>query len=685
MNNWITQCYSRMLIDNHITEDNPAYMTRFDPAQYVAMIKRAGVTSSMVYASCHNGNCYYPTKVGHMHKNLNGRDIFGETVTLLRKEGIVPVAYYTSVYHNHTAKTHPAWRFQDFYGRQHDGRYWLNCVNSRPYREFTKAQIGEVIDYDVDGIFIDMTFWPGVCFCANCRSGYLAETGRELPTVVDWRNPVWVSFQRFRERSMVEFTQELTAFIKSRRDITVTHQSSPIIMGWLTGQSAGIAAACDYTSGDFYGGKVQHILGAKILSATTRRQPFEFMTSRCVNLNDHTSMKSAAELTCEAATTLANGGAYFFIDAINPDGTLEVNVFDRLGKVSQTLAPFTRKMEELNPVLSADTGLYFSMPSHVEEKMNGAKLGELFDKGGVWNAITTGPAMDEMSGESIILTHLHRPFRVVASDRLDLEGLKTLVINNALFMSAEEVAAVREFVHRGGTLVATGLTSLLAPDGSTTGDFALKDVFGVSYSSQNSRRFHYLSQPEGSPIKYISCYRPAPLVRATTTRLLAGVNEPLFDPDDPEHYTSIHSNPPGRLTEFTGLSVNQFGAGQCIYLYSSLLAHQQDAQQTFGAWLFQQLAPSESIVTNAPVAVEITLLKSTVNDSSLVCLVNYQKELPNIPVHHLTVSLQLPGLSSPRACLRVSDGKELPFAAQNGAIAFTLDALDTIEMVEIIP
>ena len=61
---WSKHCYARLLIDNHISEDDPAFMTKFDPAQYVAMAKQAGVESSMVYAVCHNGNSYYPTQVG---------------------------------------------------------------------------------------------------------------------------------------------------------------------------------------------------------------------------------------------------------------------------------------------------------------------------------------------------------------------------------------------------------------------------------------------------------------------------------------------------------------------------------------------------------------------------------------------------------------------------------------------
>ena len=85
-------CYSRILIDNHITDLRPEYMAKFDPEHYAAMIRLAGIESAMVYASDHNGNCYYPSKVGHVHAGCRGRDLFGETVKRLAGAGIVPVA-----------------------------------------------------------------------------------------------------------------------------------------------------------------------------------------------------------------------------------------------------------------------------------------------------------------------------------------------------------------------------------------------------------------------------------------------------------------------------------------------------------------------------------------------------------------------------------------------------------------
>ena len=162
---WIKKCYSRLLIDNHITDLQPKFMSKFDPEQYVAMVRRSGVKSAMVYSCDHNGNCYYPTRVGHMHANLHGRDIFGETVRLLREAGIVPVAYYTTIFHNNAAKSHPEWRARDINGVDHHGRYHYCCPNQPGFLAFTMEQLAEVAAYPVDGFFVDMTFWPLVCQC----------------------------------------------------------------------------------------------------------------------------------------------------------------------------------------------------------------------------------------------------------------------------------------------------------------------------------------------------------------------------------------------------------------------------------------------------------------------------------------------------------------------------------------
>ena len=102
------------------------------------------------------------------------------------KKGIIPRAYYTVVYQRHAARGNPDWRVSQIEGAQSYRRSWYCCPNSLTYRDFAKAQIREICDYDIDALFIDMTFWPGICVCHNCRDRFLKESGREFPQTVDW-------------------------------------------------------------------------------------------------------------------------------------------------------------------------------------------------------------------------------------------------------------------------------------------------------------------------------------------------------------------------------------------------------------------------------------------------------------------------------------------------------------------
>jgi hypothetical protein len=452
----------------------------------------------------------------------------------------------------------------------------------------------------------------------------------------------------------------------------VTHQTAVVISGWVQSYTLGIAAACDYTSGDFYGGKYQHILGAKVLAAVSRSMPYEFMTSRCVNLRDHTSMKSEAELTAEASETLANAGAYFFIDAINPDGTLEKDVYERLGTVSKKLAPFTEAVKRHKPEIVADKALYYSSASYVDE---------LKDAEIMTNPPCEIPAVKEVSGTSVVLTRAHIPFKVITGETEKLDDLDTIVMNNIAYTSKDENDRIRKFVNDGGTLIATGMTSLYEPDGASTGDFGLADVFGVSYTGKMAKRFHYLSFTSRHWL--VSAYASAPLSKVNEAKLIAKIAEPLFDPDD-EKYASIHSNPPGIDTDYAGLTVNKYGKGRCVYLSSPVLSLQQDAQQVFGTWLFKEYSPSSIVVgTNAPECVEITLLRSTTENAYIAGFVNYQKELPNVPVRDVHALIRLPGGVTPKSCASVSDGRKIDVKIEKGALRIEVPCLDTIEMIEI--
>lgn len=664
-------------------------MSRFDPDEYVRMARRAGVGTAMVYACCHNGNCYYPTEVGHRHVNLNGRDIFGETVAGLQAAGMVPLAYYTIVFQNDAAGNHPEWRMRDGHGKEHDGRYWYACINHPDYIEYVKSQLTEIAAYPVAGFFIDMPFWPLVCQCGRCREQYRTETGKEIPQTIDWNSSEWVRFQRARERWMGEAAEVLRTHLKALRpEADVVFNFAPVLHGWLLAQTGAVARASDFTSGDFYGGRHQQRLGCKILAAYSRSMPYEFMTSRCVTLYDHTSTKSEDELVLHALTTLANGGAPLLIDAINPDGTLNPTVYERLHRVAERIDPFRRALEKHRPEPEADCGLYFSPICNVTPGLSGTSLSDYSARESHMDATGGGadrlPVIGEAVGTSRILTRLKIPFRIITETSGSLDGLSTLILNNAAWLPEQQADQIRTFVREGGTLIATGMTSFFTPDGENTGDFQLADVFGVSFSGAFSEAVSYLHRPDDSANPVFSSGK-APLCRATTARVLGTVMQPYYPPGDPQYYASIHSNPPGICTDYAGLTVNAFGKGRCVWLYSSLLKHLQHAQEQVGRRLLAEwIGETVLFSRNLHDAVELTFLRSRTQEALLIGLVNYQEEEPVIPFRDVEIRLRLPGRVRPEAITRISDGCPQPFVGhEDGSVSITLPELRHAEMLEV--
>ena len=80
------------------------------------------------------------------------------------------------------------------------------------------------------------------------------------------------------------------------------------------------------------------------------------MTCRCAdNLGQHTVTKTKEALELEIMLTCAHHGATFIIDAIDPKGTLDSRVYDRIGKIFE-------KHKEYEPYFTgdhvADVGVY---------------------------------------------------------------------------------------------------------------------------------------------------------------------------------------------------------------------------------------------------------------------------------------------------------------------------------------
>lgn len=639
---WFEKAYRRAVIDMHIPDWDEAFLSQFDVATYVSMLERARAQSIVAYAHSHVGLFNYPTKVGKQHAGLKERDIFGELVERCRAAKIAVVAYCSLVFDRWAADEHPDWRMKTPGGEPfgQGGRHGLSCPNS-PYREYVRAWTKELCSrYAIDGIRFDMTFWPGVCYCDNCQARFAKEVGGEMPRTVNWLDEKWMAFVRQREIWLAEFAANATSTARANRPgVTVEHQSSTLPGPWRFGAGRRLIEQMDFLQGDFYGDSWQGSFVRKLLEELTPNRPFGFETSFSIELADHTAMKSEPLLRAKASAAVSDAAAFIFIDAIDPIGTLNPGVYERMGKVFDSLMPL---YSEIGGTRVRDVAIYHSLESKFDFASNGKPVDSP-------EALTDAHTLAAVAAARRVI-QAHLPLGIVARRSLpEFEGVKLLILPHVCVMDDEEIEVIRAWVRGGGNLLATGWTSLVEPSGRQRPDFGLADVFGVKLQKPSWTPWpHYLAPTAAGQDLFSPFSAKYPAFAKTIgievqaiegAKVLATTTLP-WPTDDPTRFSSIHSNPPWRATDRPEIVRHAFGKGQVVYAASPI--ETMDILDHAFAGLMRQLVPDFSFTAQAPGSVEVTMFHQPERRRYLLSLINFQKDLPNIPVSGIEVAVRLP-------------------------------------------
>ena len=75
--------FRQIHLDFHTSEHIPGIGAAFDPKEFVGTLRDAAVNSITIFAKCHHGWSYYPTKVGAPHPQLARPDLMGDMVRAL--------------------------------------------------------------------------------------------------------------------------------------------------------------------------------------------------------------------------------------------------------------------------------------------------------------------------------------------------------------------------------------------------------------------------------------------------------------------------------------------------------------------------------------------------------------------------------------------------------------------------
>lgn len=602
---WYSNLYRRHLLDMHIEDWDESFLSEFSPENYIENLKKAQINYAMIYFQSHAGLCYFPTKVGTIHKAFEkAPDKMKRLVDLCHENDIKVCGYYSLFYNTREHDNHPEWKLINKDGKSNrdmqsskieldfssagSGRYGLLCPNNPEYIDFVNTQIDEMLDYfDVDAMFFDMPFWAGTCFCKHCQEDYKKTTGHSIPILsgnyIDLNNEdkeKYLELTKYRYMAMGRTIRKITDHLKKRfPDMPVEHNyASSIASASYSGCGDEVADCCDYVGGDLYGDMYRHSFATKYFKNISKNQPFEQMFSRCKpSLGTHTLTKTLDQMKIALSSTIAHHGATLVIDAIDPVGTMDTRVYERIGDLFDFQKPYE---PFFNGKMVSDIGIYYGVRSNQSFKTDNARDCSI--------ALST----------SLIKKHI--PFDITGSFE-DLS--KYEIIFASMLGPIENTNDLVNFVENGGTLYLSGFNNKELVEKLTGNKFLGITDERNTYLSPTKK---YLDYFDGFNEKYPLPFNgQVPLVKAgKDVEIIATLTLPYTKPTEIK-FASIHSNPPGIKTEYPVMTINNYGKGKVIWSGAPI---ENSPYLEYTSILLNIIEKTDySFITDAPETVEVTL------------------------------------------------------------------------------
>lgn len=348
----------------------------------------------------------------------------------------------------------------------------LGC-NLGPWGDHLIEVCGELVEHHhVDGFSFDGNYQAAICLCPACRAAYQREAGEPLPGKVDLADLAYRRYLVWRGERLEDHYRRLQGRIKRANP-------DAVLMSWTVNA-----------------GRYGHFLTSPRAMPTRLNLLFDLPMQEW--WLDETNLGASVAPAFGAAYLRAVTGDRpcaaepYLMSRGNPYGTDSFPVHER-------------RVRGLLAVTNGNVGAHsLGFPGHRESTrlvLDDLRQREAWLKRVrrlPWGAILVSEqtrqfhAYGDIAGR--FLPHVFGAFRVGMEEHLPLnlindwdltlEALRpyrVLVLPGAVALSDRQAEAVRAYVAGGGSLVATGETSLCDELGRPRRDFALADLFGVSY------------------------------------------------------------------------------------------------------------------------------------------------------------------------------------------------------------
>lgn len=424
---------------------------------------------------------YHPTDIPLHYRSrwLGDKDIFGDLVKGCRELDMVVIARTDPhAVHQDIYEAHPDWIAVDVEGnkRKHWAMpgIWVSCALGPMNFEFMTQVNNEIITrYGIDGIFSNRWAGSGMCYCENCQKGFMESYKMDLPRTTNPQDPAFRKYHLWYQERLFDLCRlwdtEIRRINPRARYIPNSGGGalSHLDMKTLSEFSATLFADKQARSGlttPWASGK-----NAKEYRATLGHKPiggiFSVGIEELYRWKD--SVQTDAEIRIWVANVVANGMRPWFtkfrahLEDKRWLKTVE-GIYTRLHRWE----PYLRNISPVARVAlvySQQTAAYYG-GDKAKHKVEDPILG-------VYHA----------------LIEARIPFEMVHDRLLDSEHIdqfKTLILPNIAALSDAQCEQLRQYVKRGGSIVATFESSLYNEWGERRENFGLADLFGVDVAGE---------------------------------------------------------------------------------------------------------------------------------------------------------------------------------------------------------
>ncbi len=509
--------------DFHTSPGIDNILANFDAEKFADQLAAAHLEYINMAARCNMGFSYYNTKVGKKYPGLGERDPLKEILDACHKRNIGVTAYFNIGLNHEMAADNHGWLKIDANGKLYQEDKYNNffrkmCYNS-PYGEHFLAEVREVCEYDIDGIFCDC-FQNASCYCPHCMTD-MKKRGidtNDKNAVYEYQNTV-----------RLEFADKVKAAMGDKLGkIKLYFNGLP-----MTGENHTHAELECIPSGAWGYDYFNHM-------AAYTRTKFEdrvYMSGRFQSTwGDFGGVKTLASMQNDLYDAMMNSFGISFGDHLHPVDGFENEVASRMGKVM------------------AERMLY---EPYIENSENIVEIGVLVkpnpDEGGVYS--------EPLKGAARMLKELKLTYNVY-DESGNFEETKLLIIGEDIGCSEELKTRLRAYVKNGGKIIFAGEGVDL---GNTAGLIDYIELVGKD-ESDNA----YFTVPT-SDMRY-AMYRPSTIIKnisgKETARYVKNVLNFAWDGRQATFY-----RPQGNVTEYSAAVLGENTACVCFDIFGAYMEY----------------------------------------------------------------------------------------------------------------